>query len=415
MKRFKDNLTKNSLIVFILTTIGSAINYLCQIFMGRYFSIENYGIINTVFSITLIISVVGSTASMILSKIIAENGNNTKDITYRIIKIVNISSVILVLIGIIFLPFLLKILGNSVITSILTVITLVTSIYPILYQGILGGLHKFTKLGLYTLIIPVLKTIGISIAIFLKLEGTLELYVAILFIVLGNVISIILGQVITIKSLKKADSKETNVSTKDIWENYKDIFEANILIMFLMNIDILYLSYFYDSETIGLYSSVLTFGKMIYYFVTALVTVMLPMISKNKKNNEYVKQIFYKTLLYTGILTVLLLIPANVFSKPILEMVFGNKYSDAISYMKYASFISLSYSLNLIVLNYLVGVGKTKFIKNTLVGGSILVIILLLIFNYERYVALLLIGFINSVTFIVNMLKIHNSESIGGK
>ena len=51
----KNTLTKNGTIVFILTTFGSAINYLFQLLTGRYFSVENYGIINIIFSLTLIV------------------------------------------------------------------------------------------------------------------------------------------------------------------------------------------------------------------------------------------------------------------------------------------------------------------------------------------------------------------------
>ena len=69
MNKLKNDLAKNSLIVFVLTTTGSAINDLCQILMGRFFTVENYGIINTIFSLTLIVSVIGNTASMILSKV----------------------------------------------------------------------------------------------------------------------------------------------------------------------------------------------------------------------------------------------------------------------------------------------------------------------------------------------------------
>ena len=405
------NFAKNSLIVFTLTTFGSALNYLCQILMGRFFSVSNYGIVNAIFSLTVIVSVIGSTASMILSKIISENRKSSSNLCYKILSVVNSVCIVLLLGSIILSPLFVHILNWNYLTVILAIISLVTSIYPIVYQGIFGGLGKFISLGLYTLIIPIIKILSLVLIVLLNISGINEIYSILLAIIFGNVISLIVGYIIT-----KSHIKETKKSTKKIryiWQEYKNVFYANILIMFLMNIDILYLTFFYDSETIGLYSSVLVFGKMIYYFVTALVTVMLPLISKNKKDSKYVSKMLYKTLTYTIILTIIFLIPTNIFGKNILNLIFGSKYDSAIIYLKYASLISLSYSLNLILLNYLTGINKVKLLKKTLMIGSILAVIILTIMNSYKYISLIIIFLINISIFIINLLAIKN-RNLGG-
>lgn len=407
------NFAKNSLIVFTLTTFGSALNYLCQILMGRFFSVSNYGIVNAIFSLTVIVSVIGSTASMILSKIISENRKSSPNLCYKILSVVNSICIVILLGSIILSPLFVHILNWNYLTVILAVISLVTSIYPIVYQGIFGGLGKFISLGLYTLIIPIIKILSLVLIILLNISGINEVYSILLAIIFGNIISLMVGYIIT-----KIHIKETKKSVKKIryiWQEYKNVFYANILIMFLMNIDILYLTFFYDSETIGLYSSVLVFGKMIYYFVTALVTVMLPLISKNKKDSKYVTKMLYKTLTYTIILTIIFLIPTNVFGKNILNLVFGSKYDSAIIYLKYASLISLSYSLNLILLNYLTGINKVKFLKKTLMIGSILAVIILTIMNNYKYISLITIFLINISIFIINLLTIKNQKLGGSK
>ena len=405
------NFAKNSSIVFTLTTFGSALNYLCQILMGRFFSVSNYGIVNAIFSLTVIVSVIGSTASMILSKIISENRKSSSNLCYKILSVVNSVCIVLLLGSIILSPLFVHILNWNYLTVILAIISLVTSIYPIVYQGIFGGLGKFISLGLYTLIIPIIKILSLVLIVLLNISGINEIYSILLAIIFGNVISLIVGYIIT-----KSHIKETKKSTKKIryiWQEYKNVFYANILIMFLMNIDILYLTFFYDSETIGLYSSVLVFGKMIYYFVTALVTVMLPLISKNKKDSKYVSKMLYKTLTYTIILTIIFLIPTNIFGKNILNLIFGSKYDSAIIYLKYASLISLSYSLNLILLNYLTGINKVKLLKKTLMIGSILAVIILTIMNSYKYISLIIIFLINISIFIINLLAIKN-RNLGG-
>ena len=412
-KKNKNTFAKNSLIVFTLTTFGSVINYLCQILMGKFFSISNYGVINTIFSLTVIISVIGTTASMVLSKTISENKKNSSSISLTILKIVNFVCLILFIFSMSVSPFLINILDWDYVVIVLAIISLITSIYPIVYQGIFGGMGKFVSLGLYTLIIPFIKVLCMFLIIIFKITGILEIHLILISIIFGNFLSYAIGYLITKKNL---NTKKLEInSIKHIWNDYKDIFYANILTMFLMNVDILYLSFYYDSETIGLYSSVLIFGKMIYYFVTALVTVMLPLVSKNKNDTRYVDKMLYKTLTYTLILTILFLIPTNIFGKNILNIVFGTKYDPAIVYIKYASLISLSYSLNLIILNYLVGINKINIMKKTLIFGSIFTVIILFVINRYKYISLLTIFLINITIFIVNISFIKIKKLGGSK
>ena len=205
------NFAKNSLIVFTLTTFGSALNYLCQILMGRFFSVSNYGIVNAIFSLTVIVSVIGSTASMILSKIISENRKSSSNLCYKILSVVNSVCIVLLLGSIILSPLFVHILNWNYLTVILAIISLVTSIYPIVYQGIFGGLGKFISLGLYTLIIPIIKILSLVLIVLLNISGINEIYSILLAIIFGNVISLIVGYIIT-----KSHIKETKKSTKKI-------------------------------------------------------------------------------------------------------------------------------------------------------------------------------------------------------
>ena len=57
LDRFKEPLLKSSSILFVTSTLGGAINYLFQIFMGRLLSIENYAVLISLLSLLAIISV----------------------------------------------------------------------------------------------------------------------------------------------------------------------------------------------------------------------------------------------------------------------------------------------------------------------------------------------------------------------
>ncbi len=398
-------LEKNSIIVLFLTMLGSAINYLCQIIMGNFFTIKNYGIVNTIFSLILIISVIGTTSFMLISKRLSKKKNENYKVYRYVLKLVNSSVLIITIILICLYPILNKMLGHNNITFILTLLCVMSSVYPILYQGVYASVGEFLKLGLFTLIIPLIKFVGIMILNFINLNNNIELYFVIVLIIFGNFISLLIGTASSRKYFKKM-SVENNYINTTVKVEYLNILIINSLLMFLMNVDVLSLSYFYDSKIVGLYSSVLVFGKIVYYFVSALVTVMLPMIAKNDDKKEYAYKILCQTLFYTTILTVILLIPLNVFAKEILNIIFGNKYDNAVSYMVYSSLICLSYSLNVILVNYLVGINKTDFTKLLFAIGIVILMICLLIFNDEQYISLIIIAIINFIIFIINFIKI---------
>ncbi len=406
-KSCKRDLEKNSMIVLCLTTFGSAINYFCQIIMGKYFSINNYGTVNTIFSLILILSVIGNTAFMLISKSLSKKKESNYKIYKYILRLVNISILVVLMASIVLYPVLNKILENNPLLSIMTIICVVTSVYPILYQGVYASIEDFLRLGLYTLIIPLVKLIGLASYCFMSIPESLELYTIIIFIIFGNVLSILIGKI----SSKKyyGTKKEKCLKFENIKYNYLNILITNSLLMFLMNIDILSLSYFFDSEIVGLYSSVLVFGKIVYYFVTAFVTVMLPMIAKNESDKKYAQKMLFQTLFYTAVLTIIVLIPLNILAKDILGLIFGNKYDSAVPYMFYSSLICLSYSLNVILVNYLVGTNRINFTKKLFIGGSFFLVLLLFLVNKNVYLLLATIALANLIIFVINLLKILKS------
>ena len=72
----------NGLLLFGLNMLASVINYVCQILMTRVLSIEAFGTINTIFSFMLIVSVPGTSLTMMVSRFYAiskEMGKETRE------------------------------------------------------------------------------------------------------------------------------------------------------------------------------------------------------------------------------------------------------------------------------------------------------------------------------------------------
>lgn len=417
------SLEKNGLIVLILTTLSSAINYLSQILMGRFLDISSYGIINSVFSIMLITGVIGTTLSMISSKVVAENlalGRAKKNEMYinALAGWLALGCLLVLFISLIVFFVLNRFfLEQNMTVAIFTVLVVVTSLIPPFFQGTLGGLQEFVILGLYTLVIPIIKMLGVIGLKVLEYVGNKGVCVVFASIILGNVLATILGIILLYNKKIEFHISEMarQVRKNKIEKYYLDSFVVNIFMMILMNVDVLYLKLVVGSDEAGLYSSGLMFGRVIYYCVTALVSVLLPMVAFNSsENGKNSLAMLNKTLGFTLGLTIIFLIPVNIFAESLLGLIFGNKYSLAVPYIKYASFISVSTSLNMILMNYMLGIEKVSFFKKTLVGGFIVFLLMLLITSNRQYVTLFLLGGIGFLIFMINYVYCMKSENKGG-
>ena len=405
----KKEFRKNSFIVFSITMISSAINYLCQILLGRLFSVPNYGIINNIFSLILVLNVIGTTSSMLLTKNIADYKKRNKNVGNKIIKITNLLVILILILSIICIVPIKKMFHLNTTETILSIIAIVTSIYPIMYQGVFSGEKKFILLGLYSFILPCLKLIAIILIKFLNIKY--QIFSIVSSIVVANIISVILGNLFY-KKIKSKSIVFDKKDEKELKKKYSSLLVTNICLSILVNIDVLYLTIFSSSEITGYYCSALMFGKMVYYCANSLVIVLLPSVSKT--SNEREKNILLnKTLFYTLVLIIVFLIPVNILKNELLTIVFGEKYKFAIKYMFYASLISVSYSLNTIFVNYYIGVGKYKKIRRTLTTGTIMLCVMLAIIKDNIKLGLITISLCGIIIFLINFISnwsVNNNE-----
>lgn len=402
----KDEFNRSSTIIFILTTMASGINYLCQILMGRALDLENFGIINSIFSFTLICGVPGTAFNLIMAKYSAENIHKSNKISSYITKIIKIAVYMFVC----FIPlfyfgknFVGQILGTKDIEIIvITMLIVVISIIPPIFIGALSGVKRFILVGILSIILPTFKLLGILLGMSFKLPNIVILNAILISMLLGNICTVIIANIflnrisikVSLKNMFMIESKNILVS-QDI-----EIFIVNLLVTVFTNVDIILISIFFGGESVGIYSSVILFGRIVYYFVTALVTVMLPLVVRANAEDTDPLRLFKRTLTYTLTLSTICLVPLNLFSNYFIKIIFGGKFYAASEYMLYASIISVLLSFLMIVMNYLIAMSKVKFLIKSLIIA--LLVLMLLVTNFNATVSELLLSI--CVVLLTNLI-----------
>lgn len=373
----KDKFLQNSSILFILNISASALNYLCQLIMARVLSVESYGTVNTIFSFMMIIAVPGTTLTMVVAKYYAGNEHQKWAYLIQQLKVVCGLTVSVFLILLMIQKYLKQILDiNDEIVLMFAFILAALGYFQPLYSGVFSGNKKFILVGIYSLFIPLYKIIAVFLAKIISNEDEQRLYIVLFSMVIGTIATAIYGQM---KSSRLIGDRENFLKKGSLYskEDFSALF-LNISLMFYMNIDLLVVRS-YDRTESGLYSSVLLFGRIIYYFATTLGTILLPSVAEKNMTMKEKNRILTRTLLLMLFFALLCMVPINILKRTLILLLYGEAYLEAEKYVIFATIISLALSLLTIIINYVVGTGKTKnasiimFLVDILLIGSIFV------------------------------------------
>lgn len=357
----KNKVLKDSVILFGLNMLASLLNYCCQIFMARILSIEDFGTINIVFSFLLIISVPGNTLTMLVSKTYAGSDcqteqKNNLDFLYSAVKWIAFISAGTFLLGGICSGAIKSIFNVQDDFIIILMIALgALGFFHPFFSGVLSGYKKFVFLGLYALLIPVYKLVALFVA---GQSSRWRVYIILLIMIAGTLGTAVLGWFLS-RNIIGGRRQHDKQSGKSI--QIRDCIGTliiNICLMIYMNIDLIAVRKHGGDTESGLYSSVLLFGRVIYYFSTTLASMILPLAASAKKNNDNSSALLFIVVGVQAVFSFLCTVPLLLFGGSILGYLFGGGYQAAEPYIKYICFISIALSLKTVLANYMVGIER---------------------------------------------------------
>ncbi len=388
--------------LFFLNISASALNYLCQLVMARVLSVGSYGTINTIFSFMMIVAVPGTTLTMIVARYYASNDASNNERGYLKKQLLVVSTLTIIAFVILFalngvMKNLLAIDDRFVL--IIAFILAALGYFQPLYSGVFSGKKCFILVGIYSLMIPVYKLIAVGGAFLYSENDKSRLHVLLVIMVVGVLGTALIGQI-------KTNSLVGKISKNDVYnKNLYTIDDFNTLIlnmslMLYMNIDLLAVRYYGDEKESGLYSAVLLFGRIIYYFATTLGTVLLPSVAEKSLTENERKSTLNKALLLMVLFAILCMIPLNLWKSFFIQLLYGQDYLLASKYMIFVSIISFALSVYTIMVNYVVGIGRTKAVTVIMVVVDIL-LLSVLVFMKNIISILTAIGIIGVVGTVI--------------
>ena len=380
----KSTFAKSSLQLLVLTTMANAVNYLCQILMGRVLPAEAFGRINAIFSFIAILGVLGTGLNSLASKYTAEHkgeSGNVKNVIRSVLMmalyiLLAVAALMLLLQGVV--KPMLGIESPLLYGALIGVV--ITGVVQPVYLGVFAGLGRFVTVGLLSLVIPGFKLVSVLLLGRGKM-GDGESFV--LFgIVLGAAIGVVLGEILLRRhGLGFPRRKLEQAPALHFASSSAAVIGVNVLFIFFANADVLFVNMLIGADAAGEYSSIMLFGRIIFYCVTALITVMLPTVARANKAGAGTFVYLKKSLLFTVALSALCFIPLNLWPGFFLDLIYGGRYPGGADFVLWVSAISFLLAVTNIFLTYLVGISRYKALLISLGAAAAALIVLVLLFH----------------------------------
>jgi len=385
--------------LLILNVLASGLNYLYQVMASKEFGVADFGVINAVFSFITVVGVPGSMLTMVISREIAICRASAQNdcIKYLIRCMTIVACVLSACTGVLLVLFHDYVYGflslqNSTQYFLLVLICMLVLFHP-LYSGCMGGYQNFLILGLYALMIPGYKIVGLFVAELCVANMHVE--ISLVAILCGSLLTLVVGDVyVRVKSRKYKCKRYNRINIKELW----DTFAINLGLMLYLNADILAVRRYGGDDVTGLYSAASLFGRMTYYVAASVGTVLIPKVAGVKKDST--KNLFKISFGLVIIIALMFGLCINILGKRIVLMVYGNEYSGAELFLPYVVLISVAMAGMAVVANYVVGIGKTGIISRIMVIMMVMIIVIVEIHIPEE-IKLLLIGMIGVFFSIV--------------
>jgi len=371
---YKHPLFSGSAIMIIGTNLVNLIAYVYHLVFGRLLGPSLYGDLAVVISIVSFTFSFLSFFSLVIVKFVSASQEKEQKLFYSLFnKKYTLPVLALSVLALIVVPFLSSKLGISLSVLIWIAPGIFFMFLSMIQGAFLQGQLKFTK------------------SVLLNLSGVLlRLFLGLIFYYLGFSLSgisavIILSYLVTwllgkkFLGFKVGKIKDGKKLDKSIIKYALPVFIATMGMSAFITIDIILVKSFFDPFHSGLYASFSALGKIVFYGSIPVSFVMFPLVSKKAAKKESTSKLLLLSIGIASIIGLTIILIYRLAPELTVKVLFGDKYIEAASCLVLFSIFSFLFTIDYLIVNYYLAVGRTFVSYIVLFGvvGQIVAIVLL--------------------------------------
>jgi O-antigen/teichoic acid export membrane protein len=411
----KTKLFQGSVVVLVGTTIINLLNYLYHLVIGRYLNPNEYGLIQSLISLTYFMSVLVGAFNLSVTELIAKVKDNQVWSWINRLKPLVFKGSLLLWVGVLSAyPFLTKALNinNFVVYLIFSMQGLIT-LWSSLYRAALRARLEFVRSTL-TGILSTFSKLALSLALLIVGFGSIGAMSGWLSF---QVVSLIISFVFTkqLFSNKVDQTVYKKLPLDKFWSYSRLTLLTNLALTSLYSTDIVLVRNFLSGESSGIYSASSTLSKTIFFAATAIMTVAFPIFVKYKDNLKRLRKFFKLTMFFSLFFCLMGIILFKFFPTQIVNLLFGKNYQAASSIIFEFSLFMSALAIFNVIIQFLLALNNHYSVLISL--PTALGQMILIIFNHQSatriiYNSLMIIlaGVLIGLIVVLKLINGNNRE-----
>ncbi len=372
MTNYAKRFAQGSIIVFVVMLASLVIGYVLRLFLLRNLSLQDFGLFYSILAFLGLFNLFKDFGfSTTLVKFISEfNSKNKKTEAKSAFITVLILELVISIIIIIPLFFLADYISISYFktasASLPFKVMLISFVVSILFtiQNFFQGIGRIGHLSLVEFLRTVIVFIFVLTSVSFGVSGIAYSYL------FGGIASAIILYILLFRVFPFFSTKTSlsfKLTKKIVFFSFPVFFTA-IAGTILTSIDTITLTYFKSLEDVAVYQIALPTSQLLWAFAGAISIILLPMASElwALKQKKILSQGISILLKFTFIFIIPLAGILIAFPEIVINLLFGQAYLSAYLPLQLLAINAVFYSLFMILINVLVGIGKPQVNMKTM-------------------------------------------------
>lgn len=369
----KNPLFSGSAIMVFGSNAVNALNYLYHLIIGRLLGPVGYGELAALISLIGLLGMIPGSINLVIIKYIS--AAKTEDKLINLINWLRMK----VFKGTLFFSFLIIIISpaissflhlDNLIYLFLIAISFPFSISALLNRAVLQGLLKFKEMILSVM-----------------MENGIKLLLSILLVILGFkvggailslTIAIIAGWYLTKIFLNYPVRKDTDISSeiKSMALYAFPVLLNTIAVTSLYSSDLILVKHFFSSHEAGLYASLSTLGKIIFFGTGPIGSVMFPIVSQRHARGLSFKRVFIFSITATVAISLAVLVIYWLFPNLAIKILYGSEYLESANLLVWVGLFMTLFTFSSLYINFNLSLGRVKVVALPLLAASFQIILI---------------------------------------
>jgi O-antigen/teichoic acid export membrane protein len=347
------------------TNLANFFAYIYHVIIGRLFGPESYGELAATISLIGMIAAAVTFFSMVIIKFVsaANKEEQEKLFGWFLSRALIIGAVICVIAFLLTNPISSFMHVDRKIIVLIGPILLVT-IVSLVFKAFLQGILKFKE----NVIVTNIEMVGRLLFALTFIYLGFEVFGAILGLLISGLVGVILGR-LYLKNLQFTGFFDKSLDMGRVVSYSAPILLASVAVNSILSADVILAKHFFDAKDAGIYASIATIGRIIFFGTSPISSVMFPMVSQKQSKGEPYLKIFLTSLGMTLVAGGAALLLFLVLPGLVVGSLYGNKFADASGNIFWYGLFMLLFSLANVILNYYLSIGKTKLVFISVVAA----------------------------------------------